>query len=188
MINFNHAHILPVSQMRKLAEEYHNMKIDKLAEQDAERWLLAEMFYGEGADIRRRHLNAEFDSKFQMPGYTEAFYKAYDLLDKNKFAQLAIKERKKIDRTAKAGKNFRALKSGNLAGLSTGVYIIVGGVIVARATGYDKVIEAEVKKGWTRAKEAVDQVKQSRKIRKAKAAVYNVTNIHEDPKPDEGRA
>lgn len=164
-----------------------------MAQNDAERWLLAELFYGEGADIRRRHLNAEFDSKFQMPGYTEAFYKAYDLLDKNKFAQMAIKERKKIDRTAKAGKNLRALKSGNLTGLSTGVYYGVAGYLFFYHTdvGADlrKKGEAEVKKGWTRAKEAVDQVKHSRKIRKAKAAVHNVTNIHEDPKPDQqGRA
>lgn len=164
------------------------MKIDKLAEKDAQRWLLAEMFYGEGADIRRRHLNAEFDSKFQMPGYADAFYKAYDLLDKNQFAQMAIKERKKLDRTAKAGKNLRALKSGNLTSLSNGVYYVAAGYVFFYHTdiGADirKKGEAEVKKGWTRAKEAANQVKVSRKIRKAKAAVFNVTNIHEPPKQD----
>lgn len=135
------------------------MKIEKIAEKDAERWLLAEMFYGEGADIRRRHLNAEFDSKFQMPGYADAFYKAYDMLDKNKFAQMAIKERKKLDRTAKAGKNLRALKSGNLTALSNGVYFAAAGYVFFyhTETGKDirKVAEKEAQKRYKQAKTEV---------------------------------
>jgi hypothetical protein len=153
---------------------------DKMAAKDAERYLAAEMFYGEGAGVRRRHMDAEvFQKQDSIPGYFEAFERAYSQLDLDKFAKAAIKEREKIDRAAKAGKNFRALKSGNLQGLSSGVFIAVGVVYIAHQTGYDKKVEAEMKKQWASLKEQVNSIRNSRKIAKAKKNVYGVTNINE---------
>ncbi len=143
--------------------------IDKLAQKDAERFAAAEMFYGEGAGTRRKLLDAELQSKHNMPGYYEAFIEAYADLDLNKFAKGAIKERQNIDRAAKASKNVRALKSGNVRGLSNGVFIVVGAAYLAHATGYDKKVEKEVRDFYT-------QVKARYKAKRA-----SVTNIFDQP-------
>lgn len=145
--------------------------IVKEAAKDAERWAAAEMFFGEGAGTRRKLLEPEIARKVErMSGYHEAFEAAYDNLDMTKFAEQAIKERKKIDSMAKANKNFRALKSGNLRGLSNGVFIVAGVAYVAHTTGYDKVAMAEGKKLYKKAKAEL-------KFRKARFEGRNVEKI-----------
>lgn len=149
-------------------------KIEKLAQKDAERVLAAEMFYGEGAGNRRKLLQAEMDQKIvdlADTNYADAFNLAYELLDKNKFAKAAIRERKNLDRMSKANKNIRAFRSGNLNNLSTGVFVVVAGAYLAHQTGYDKKIEAEVKKQAAKIKEQFRSVQYSRKIRKMKLRV-----------------
>lgn len=127
--------------------------IEKMAEQDAHEWGLAEMFFGEGAGTRRKLISAKVDQKaHDIPGYAEAFSDATSRLNQLEMAEKAVAERKRIDRAAKAGKNIRALKSGNLRGLSTGVYVIVGGVYLAHVTGYDKIIQEEAKRLYKKAK------------------------------------
>lgn len=127
--------------------------IEKEAARDAERWAAAEMAYGEGAGVRRRHLEAEIGSKVEnFSGYHEAFQKVYDSLDMDKFAKAAIKERKALDRAAKASRNFRALRTGNIARLSNGVYIVAGAIYLAHVTGYDKKIEAKAKELYRKAR------------------------------------
>lgn len=151
----------------------------KMAAEDAKRWAAAEMFYGEGAGTRRKLLDAELDQKrrqygdtdFGGPSYGDLFVWAYQDLDMNKFAEAAIKERKALDRAAKAGQNFRALKSGNLNNLTTGVFVIVGTGYVLHATGYDKKIAVEAKKVWRRAKVEY-------KFRKARMEGRNVERIN----------
>ena len=145
-------------------------KFDKMVQQDAEAWLAAEMFYGEGAGIRRRHLNAEITTKMADPAYEQAFEKAYNALDQNKFAKLAIKERKAADRAIKAGQNLRALKSGNYSNLTTGVAVVLGVAYLAHKTGYDKKIEAEAKKLYKKAKTEI-------RFQKLKAKGLNVEKI-----------
>lgn len=130
-------------------------KITKMANKDAVTFLAAEMAYGEGAGTRRKLVKAMVDQKmvdYAGTDYAELFEEAYHRLDLNKFAQQAIRERKAMDRAAMASKNLRALKNGNMRGLSTGVFLVVGGVYLARATGYDKVIVAESKKVYKKAK------------------------------------
>lgn len=146
-------------------------KISKLAKNDAERWLSAEMAYGEGAGTRRKLLGAEIDQNMNFPGYIEAFDAAYNALDKNVFAKKAIKERKALDRGLKTSKNIRAIKSGNVRGLSTGLYVVAIGAIVAHQTGYDKKIEAEAKKLYKKAKTEV-------KFRKARFQGRNVSRVY----------
>lgn len=148
-------------------------KIQKMAEADAKRWAAAEMFYGEGAGTRRKLLNAEIETKlveYADTDYADLFNLAYEHLDMDKFAKAAIKERQHLDRMAKAGKNLRALKSGNLNNLSTGVFVVVGAAYLAHATGYDKKIQAEAKKLYKKAKVEY-------KFRKARMQGRNVERI-----------
>lgn len=147
------------------------MNVTKMAKQDAAAWARAEMFFGEGAGTRRKLLWAEINKKLStVPGYQDAFNKAYVSQDWADHAIKAAQERKKLDRAAKVSKNFRALKSGNVRGLSTGVYVIVGGAYLAHVTGYDKKIEAEARKLWKKAKVEV-------KYRKARLQGRNVEKI-----------
>jgi hypothetical protein len=146
-------------------------KLEKIAKQDAEDYGLALMFFGEGAGTRRKLISAVVDQKVNdIEGYAEAFDNAFGQLDQMEMAERALAERKKIDRAAKAGKNIRALKNGNLRGLSTGVFIAVGVVWIAHETGYDKKIEAEAKKLYKKAKIEI-------KFRKARWQGKNVTKI-----------
>ena len=142
-----------------------------MAANDAKRWAAAEMFYGDGAGIRRKLLAAELDARWKDPVYLELFNKAYEGLDKTKFAEMAIKERKAIDRATKASKNLRALKNGNLNGLSTGVFVVAGTVYLARQTGYDKIIWAETQKAYKKVSAEV-------KFRKARFQGRNVTKLY----------
>lgn len=152
-------------------EETDMNKLEKIAKQDAEDYGLALMFFGEGAGTRRKLISAVVDQKVNdIEGYAEAFDNAFGKLNQMEMAEKALAERKKIDRAAKAGKNLRALKSGNLNNLSTGVFVIVGAVYVAHVTGYDKKIEAETKKLYKKAKIEI-------KFRKARWQGKNVTKI-----------
>lgn len=146
-------------------------KIDKMAQSDAARWAAAEMFFGDGAGTRRKLLWAEINKKLSsVPQYKEAFEQAYQSQD---FAQHAInaeRERRRIDRAAAAGRNIRALKNGNIQGLTTGVFVVAGAVYVAHATGYDQKIKAEAQRLYKKARIEV-------RYRKARAQGKNVTKI-----------
>jgi hypothetical protein len=127
--------------------------LEKMAQQDAHQWARAEMFFGEGAGTQRKLLWAEINKKLStIPEYKDAFDKAYISQDFAEHAIAAARTRQKLDRVAKAGQNLRALKSGNLNNLTTGVAVIVGAVYLAHATGADKVIEAEAKRLYKKAK------------------------------------
>lgn len=122
------------------------MNVNKMAAKDATRWAYAELFFGEGAGTRRKLLTAELDSKaFRIPGYLEAFNKAYD---KQNFADLAIKaakERKHLDRVTGLKRNVRGLVTGNRKSLTTGVAVGLTAWYIARETGLDEDIKREVK-------------------------------------------
>lgn len=134
-------------------------KIEKIAAKDAARWLAAEMFYGEGAGTRRKLLQAELDSKYFTPGYYEAFVRAYEKLDMNKFAAEAIKERKRIDRSKMLSKNGRAILRGDNRNAVVAVITIA---IVAHQLGYDKkaIAKAQELRRKARAKYAVWKLQQ----------------------------
>lgn len=129
--------------------------IEAMAVEDAREWGFAKMFFGEGAGIRRRLVEAEISQKlidYADTDYADLFNLACENLNQIELAEAAIKERKKIDAMAKAGKNVRAFKSGNYQNLSTGVFLVVGAAYLAHQTGYDKVIVAETKKQYKKAK------------------------------------
>lgn len=128
-------------------------KLEKMAAADAYEFGIAQMFFGEGATTRHMLIEAKIDHNVaNIPGYEAAIDKAYRKLKQIDMAEKAIAERKRIDRAAKAGKNFRALKSGNVAGLSNGVFLVVGLAYAARVTGYDKVVIDRTKTLYRRAK------------------------------------
>lgn len=146
-------------------------KFEKMAQQDAHDWARAEMFFGDGAGVRRRHLEAQISEKMNdIPNYKEWFDFAYSRQNMAEHAIAAAKERQNIDRLAKADKNFRALKSGNLHNLSSGVFVVVGVAYLAHATGVDKQIKAEAKKLYKKAKTEL-------KFRKARMEGRNVEKI-----------
>lgn len=127
--------------------------LEKMAAKDAYDYGVAQMFFGEGAGTRRKLLDAVIGDKIRdIPGYEMAFEVAFSHLNQTELAEVAIKQRKNLDRAAKASRNFRALKSGNFNNLTTGVFVVVGVAIIAHQTGYDKKIEAEAKKLYRRAK------------------------------------
>ena len=130
-------------------------KIEKLAAKDAAALMAADMAYGEGAGTRRKLVNAMIDGnllKYADTDYNDLLRLHYEMLDQNKFATAAIKERKALDRAAKLGKSMRAIKSGNYQNLSTGVALAVGAGYILHKTGYDKVLLEESKKLYKKAK------------------------------------
>lgn len=131
------------------------MNVEKMAAQDAYDYALAKMFFGEGAGTRRKLVSAVVEQRLQdIPGYEEAFQDAFAKLSQIEMAERALSERRKIDRAAKAAKNIRAIRSGNLKGLSTGVFVVVGGgysaYMLAQMMGYDP--NEELKKLYKKAR------------------------------------
>lgn len=146
-------------------------KIEKMAQQDAHEWGVAQMFFGEGAGTRRKLVGAKIDQRvLDLPGYEDALNKAYEQLDQLEMAEKAIALRKSLDRSAKLGKNFRAVKSGQLNNMSTGVFVVVGTIIVLHKTGYDVVLEAKAKELYKKAKTEI-------KFRRLRAQGKNVERI-----------
>lgn len=147
-------------------------KLDKMAAKDAYEYGVAQMFFGEGAGTRRKLIAVQVSEKAQsIPGYAKKFEAAVHDLSQMEMAEKAIAERKRIDQMAKAGKNMRALKSGNLNNLSTGVFVLVAGYYVAHQTGYDKVIAREAKVQYGRLKTEI-------KFQKARLEGRNVERLY----------
>ena len=150
------------------------MNVEKMAAKDAHDWARAEMFFGEGAGVRRRHLFAQIEariSQYADKGYEEAFNRAYSQQNMADHAIKAAKERQNIDRLAKANRNLRAVRTGNLQNLTTGAAILAGAYYVAHQTGYDKKIEREAKKLYKKARLEV-------KYRVARAQGRNVEKLY----------
>lgn len=144
------------------------MNIRKMAETDAFNWARAEMFFGQGAGIRRRLLWNEIDSKMaRIPNYEPLFQKAYGKQNMAEHALKAAKERKAIDRKVAIGKNARALARGDRRNMSPLLLGAIAGAVVLHQTGYDKVL-------WEQGKICYDDLKaavrrQRAKLRQVKA-------------------
>jgi hypothetical protein len=127
--------------------------VDKLAAVDAFNWARAEMFFGEGAGTRRKLLNAAIAQKAtSIPGYEEAFERAYAAQDMAKHAIKAAQERQHIDRSNAIGKNVKGILRGDRRSMSTGVLVLVGVAYILHQTGYDKVLYAEGQKYYRKLK------------------------------------
>lgn len=134
-------------------------KIDKMAAQDAFKWARAEMFFGEGAGTRRKLLLAEIsDKQFSIPGYDEAFQKAYLGQDMAKHAIAAAKERQRIDAGKFVRRNAKGLATGNVRAMTPYLAVGFSTWVFLKQTGLDEPVKAEVKKRYQQTKRWV-QVK-----------------------------
>jgi membrane-bound lytic murein transglycosylase B len=157
------------------------MNIQKIATNDATEYARAQMFYGDGAGIRRRIIEAKVsDLAEKDPKYLEAFERALSKQSWADHAAKAVKERKRIDRGKSLKRNSKAVLTGNHRAASSSLVagiIIVG--YVAHETGYDKKVLAEglhqYRKGKAWARYKLAQLKAEHQTT---ADVHSVTNIN----------
>ena len=69
------------------------------ARKDAQETSRSKMYYGEGAGVRRRNINAVVRQRSKDPTYKKAFDEAYAKQDMGKARQVAERQRKRTDRT-----------------------------------------------------------------------------------------
>lgn len=114
-------------------------KLQKDAQKDAFEYAAAMMGYGEGAGIRRRHIETAVQfKKAHIPGYDMAFENAADKVDMLRAVKSAKRTGTTRDMSAAASRNIKAIARGDKNGMSTPIIIAVVAVTVAHQTGYDK--------------------------------------------------
>jgi hypothetical protein len=144
------------------------MNVKKQARKDAYEYARAEMAIGEGAGNRRKLIKKTVVHRIMTePGYERAFQTALDGQDYVEHAEAARKERRRKDVSKKLDRNVRGLATGNRESLTTGVMAVAGAIYILRQTGHDKVLIAEAKKqynkakSWVKVKKAAYKLKQS---------------------------
>jgi hypothetical protein len=121
--------------------------ISKEAAKDAFEFASAKMSYGEGAGIRRRHIESAVDFKAaRIPGYEEAFKRASMSIDMTKAVKSAKRAGTTRDIGALTSKNVKALARGERHNMSTPLIVGIFVVAVAHQTGYDKKVAAYTKR------------------------------------------
>lgn len=121
--------------------------VAKEAARDAFEYSSAAMAYGEGAGVRRRHIETAVRFKeLRIPGYSAVFQRELDKVDMTKAVKAAKRVRKTRDVSGVASKNIKALARGDKNGMSTPIIIAVVAVTVAHQTGYDKKVIAYTKR------------------------------------------
>lgn len=74
-------------------------KTRKQARKDAQETARSKMYYGEGAGVRRRNINAVVRQRSKDPTYKKAFDEEYAKQDMGKARRDAERQRKRTDRT-----------------------------------------------------------------------------------------
>lgn len=147
------------------------MNATKAAERDAQEYARAKMFYGEGAGIRRKLIEATVESRAHKdPRYARAFHEALASQDMSEHAQKAQKERKRIDRNEALSRNVKGMLNGNNKTLNTSVLVLGTVAYIAHQTGYDQKIIAKGKQVYA-------DLKARRARKKNLRVVHNITNI-----------
>lgn len=123
------------------------MNATKEARIDAQEFARAQMYYGEGAGIRRKLINNTVDAKVARdPVYGRAFDKELRKQDMADHASKARKERTRRDTNKTVSKNIRGIATGNYQSVNTGLLVIVAAATIAHKTGYDQVLLAKSKR------------------------------------------
>lgn len=153
------------------------MKTSKQAQKDAAEYARAQMFFGEGAGIRRRIIEATVtDHSLSDPNYAKAFESALSKQSWADHATKAVKERKRIDRGKTVNRNMRAVLTGDRSkATSTTLMVLIVAGYAAHETGYDQVILKEAKKQYYAAKAWA--INKKEEARQARSKVHSVTNI-----------
>lgn len=127
--------------------------VTKDAVHDAAEFARAQMFYGEGAGIRRNHISTAVEYKMaKLPGYENAFRKAYAKQDMSKHVKQARLERRARDVSASARRNAKALAHGDIRRMNTSFIVLIAVGTVLHKTGYDKVLWEKTKDRTKKAK------------------------------------
>ena len=107
------------------------------ARKDAQETARSKMYYGEGAGVRRRNINAVVRQRSKDPTYKKAFDEAYAKQDMGKARHVAERQRKTTDRTepiktgvsrgmkkaVRAGGNAITFAATTAAGVAASYYI-----------------------------------------------------------------
>lgn len=126
------------------------MKVEKEARRDAIEYARSQMFYGEGAGIRRKLIEATVESKSQRdPVYGRAFRKALEAQDMAQHASKARVERKKIDRAASIQRNVRGILTGRKQSVNTALLVVGTAAYICHQQGWDKKLYQEGKSRYT---------------------------------------
>lgn len=124
------------------------------ARRDAHEVARADMYYGEGAGIRRRLISASVQAKIDRdPAYAQAFHTALAEQDMAEHAEKARKERRRRDVSQTLFKDAKNLAKGNYGNMQTGVLVLVVGGYLAHQSGMDKIALAKSKELYGKAKE-----------------------------------
>ena len=118
-------------------------KTEREAKRDAKETAQAKMFYGEGAGVRRRHINNAVASKSKDPAYKEAFDRHYANQDMAKAGEKARGQRKRKNASNSTRKTVRGIghiMKGNAQYASVAASLLVGGAVYAHKAGIDKIV------------------------------------------------
>lgn len=149
------------------------MKTEREARRDAQEFARAQMFYGEGAGIRRKLITATVEAKAHRdPTYARAFHTELSRQDMAEHASKARVERRRKDATETAKKTTKNLLTGKYENLQAGVLIVAAVAYVAHQTGYDK-------KAWAKGKEYYGRAKAKIKGEPevVQAPIFNIHNV-----------
>lgn len=115
----------------------------RAASKDAKEHALAKMYFGEGAGIRRRQINAKVKQRSVDPAYKEAFEKSLSEQDMGKAGAKARSQRKRTDTvkgTKKTVKGVHHILNGNSQYANITAAALVGGAVYLHKTGIDKML------------------------------------------------
>lgn len=130
-------------------------RTNRMASKDAKEAALAKVYYGEGAGIRRRQINAIVSTRSKDPAYKKAFDQHLADQDLAKASSKAHSKRKRTDvtkGTVKTAKGIRHIINGNPQYASATAAVLVGGALYAHKTGIDKLLFDKGKTAYNDAK------------------------------------
>lgn len=146
------------------------MNTEREARRDAREYARAQMYYGEGAGVRRRLIENTVQSKIDRnPKYHQAFRVELDRQDMGSHAIKARRERRRRDTTEVVTKNTKAIATGNYQNAQSGVLVVLVGAYFLHQTGLDR-------KAYEKTKEVSAKVKDRIKRMRNKDApqVFNI--------------
>ena len=115
----------------------------RAASSDAKEYAQAKMYFGEGAGIRRRQINAKVTQRSKDPAYKEEFDRQLANQDMAKAGAKARGQRKRTDvvaGTKKTAKGIHHILNGNSQYANAAAAVLVGGAMYAHKKGIDKML------------------------------------------------
>lgn len=146
--------------------------IEREARRDAREFARAQMFYGEGAGVRRKLITAKVEGKVaQSEAYGRAFHSELARQDMAEHAAKARREREFKDKSQSLNKNVRGLASGNYQNVNTSILVIAAIAYFSHQTGLDK-------KVYEKGRAVADKIKTRVRSHKAKKGkIFNITSV-----------